>query len=478
MYHQSNVSRLSLRNLLMISLIAMFFSCSKSNPANNSSAAITSFNFLKATNPIAVDATASISGTNINIFLPPGTNTNALVASFNLSDSAIVRVNGVAQQSGVTAVDFSTPVNYTVSAQNGSTQSYTVTVTTDISTIDQNVTAFMSKYNVPGLSIAITLDEKLVYVKAYGQSDVEDNQNANNQNLYRIASLSKQITSVAIMKLMDQGKINMDDKVFGPGSILGTEYGTFPYGPGVTDITVSELLHHTEGGWPVNGNDPMLTNPTMTAPQLISWTLNNDTLTSPPGTAYIYSHFGYCVLGRVIEKITGLSYTEAIQSLVLQPSGISDMVIAGNTLAQRAPNEVKYYDAQDEQLPYDFNITRMDATEGWLASATDLARFLVHVDGLSPLTIISSNAVNVMTSGSAANPKYGCGWELNDINWFHHGNLPGTGTEQARTVQSGNFNFVILTNTSNQDPNFNGDMDNIFWTSISNTPAWPTYDLF
>jgi D-alanyl-D-alanine carboxypeptidase len=472
-------SLFNLRIILLLLLTVFSLSCSKSDSNDHSSASITSFSFLKSANSVPVDSYSSISGLNINIFLPPGTNVNALIANFTLSDSATVRVNGVAQQAGITPNNFSGPVSYTVSSLNGSVQTFTVNLVTGIGSIDQNVAAFMSQYNVPALSIAITLNDKLVYTRAYGKSDVENNQDAVTQNLFRISSLSKQITSVAIMKLMDQGKIHMSDPVFGPGAILGTEFGSQPYGPDITNITVGELLHHTEGGWPDDNTDPLGTNPSFTTQEIISWGLNNVPLLTSPGTAnsYYYSHFGFSILGRVIEKITGQPYTAAVQSLVLQPSGISDMQIAGNTLAQRLPNEVKYY-SQNDGDPYSFNITRMDAANGWVATATDLARFLVHVDGLSPATIISPNAITVMTTGSTANKNYACGWEVNQYNWFHHGNLPGTGTSQAITTQSGNFNYVILTNGSSSDPNFSNNMDNIFWSALGTNTNWPTYNLF
>jgi D-alanyl-D-alanine carboxypeptidase len=465
--------------LSLLFLTTVLISCKKSDPnIKPGSSAILSFSFLKPVNQIPVDATASINGANITIFLPPGTNVNALKASFTLSGNAVASVSGVTQQSGLTANNFAAPVTYAVTTQNGNTQSYTVTLITDMTAIDQNVAAFMSKYNIPGLSLAITKDDKLVYVKSYGKADVEGNQNANTQNLYRISALSKQITSAAIMKLMDQGKVHMTDRVFGPGAILGNDYGTKPYTPWLSAITVGELLHHTSGGWAYNNNDPFGYNPSMSIQQLISWALDNQPTVNPPGTVFNYSHFGYAILGRVIEKITGMSYAQAVQSLVLQPSGISDMQIAGNGLAQRAPNEVKYYDQSGNNRAYTFNINRMDATNGWLASATDLAKFLVHVDGLSSKTILSPNAITVMSTGSVANPKYGCGWELNQFNWYHHGSLPGTGTSQAITTQNGNFNYVILANSLSSDPNFAGDMDNIFWSSVNNISVWPGYDLF
>jgi len=295
MYKKSGFIPTTLRNITLLSLVVLVFSCSKSNSPNNSASSITGFSFNQANNPIPVSSTAAINGTNISIFLPAGTNPNALIPTFTLSDSAIVRVNGVAQVSGVTPGNFSGPVSYDVVAASGVTQTYTVTLTTDISALDQSVSAFMKQYSVPGLSLAITLNDKLVYVKAYGQSDVEDNQAATTNNLYRISSLSKQITSAVIMKLMDQGKINMTDKVFGPGAILGTEYGTLPYGSGITGITVSDLLHHTEGGWPDDNTDPLGQNPSMSVQQIVSWGLDNVPLITAPGTpsSYYYSHFGY-----------------------------------------------------------------------------------------------------------------------------------------------------------------------------------------
>ncbi|MBS1527464.1 MAG: beta-lactamase family protein [Bacteroidetes bacterium] len=182
------------------------------------------------------------------------------------------------------------------------------------------------------------------------------------------------------------------------------------------------------------------------------------------------------MLGRVIEKITGKSYQQAVQDLVLTPCGITDMAIGGNTLAQRMPNEVKYY-GQSGEDPYAYNITRMDAHGGWVATATDLARFLVRVDGFSSKPdIISNSARTTMITGSSANPAYGCGWAIAGQNYFHQGSLPGTATEQARTQQG--FNFVILTNTRSLDANFTTALDQLFWNAYAKSPAWMTGDLF
>ena len=345
-----------------------------------------------------------------------------------------------------------------------------------VAALDDEVNTFMTTYNVPAVSVAITKGEKLVYLKAYGTSEKSKSTKAVISDRYRLASLSKQFTSVAIMKLLDEGKIKLDDKVFGDGALLGKTYGTKTYGLHITDITVDELLHHTSGGWGNEVNDPMFSNPGMTAAQLITWTLDNRPLDHVPGTNYDYSNFGYCILGRVIEKITGQTYEEAVKTLVLKPIGITDMTIGGNTLAQKLSKEVTYY-GQSGEDPYAYNISRMDSHGGWVATAADLARFLVYIDKFPIRTdILSSSALNLMYTGSTANAAYGCGWAIAGKNYFHQGSLPGTATEQAR-LDNG-FNFVILTNTRSLKNNFDNDLDQIFWKTYAKNPSWSTDDLF
>ena len=366
----------------------------------------------------------------------------------------------------------------TDSSNNNNNNNNNNTSQVDLPQVDNYVNSFMTTYAVPGVSVAITKNGKLVYAKSYGKADQASSTDAKNTSLYRLASVSKPITSVAIMKLVEAGTISLSDKVFGTGSILGTMYGTQPYGPNITNITVDELLHHTAGGWTNDGSDPMFTNISMSQAQLISWTLDNRPLDHVPGTNYAYSNFGFCVLGRIIEKVSGQSYEEYVKANVLQPSGITDMQIAGNTLADKKPNEVTYY-GQGGEDPYIYNIARMDAHGGWLATATDLARFLVHVDGFTTKPdIINSTSIAAMTAGSTANTEYGCGWSVNSAgNWWHLGSLPGTCTDIVRA--SNGFCWVVLCNTRSSNANFAGDLDGLIWHAVNdNTTAWQDIDQF
>ncbi len=344
--------------------------------------------------------------------------------------------------------------------------------------VDDGVRDFMAKYNVPGLSLALVKEGKLIYAKGYGFANRQASEYVDTASLFRIASVSKPVTAIAIMKLAEEGKVTLDAKVFGAEGILGTTYGSQPYQQNITNITIRHLLQHTAGGWQNDANDPMFTNPSRTAPELITWTLNNRPLTSTPGTTYAYSNFGYSILGRVVEKLTGKTYEDYVKSEILMPLGITRMRIGGNTEAERKDGEVKYY-GQSGQDPYAYNITRMDAHGGWIASAKDLMKLLTAADGFNTKPdILKSASIQTMTAGSSANPAYGMGWMVNSANnWWHTGSLPGTATMMART--SGGFSWAILTNTNSLESNFGSDMDQLIWRAINNSNTqWPAKDLF
>lgn len=350
----------------------------------------------------------------------------------------------------------------------------------DIAALDNAVQAYMDKYGVPGLSLAITKGEKLVYVKAYGKADKEANQDLTIQHKFRVASISKSITGIAFMKLVEQGKLSLDDKVFGSGALLGTTYGTKDYTANVQAITVRHLLNHTAGGWNNQANDPMFTNPTMTADQLITWTLDNRPLARAPGVAYDYSNFGYCILGRIVEKVSGKSYEQYVKDEVLKPAGVTEMAVGGNTLADRKTNEVKYYGTTAGGAnPYAYNIARMDAHGGWIASAKDLARLLVHVDGFSAKSdILSASSITAMTTApSLAVPSgYSLGWSVNAAkHWWHTGSIPGTSAIWVRT--SLGYNWAVLTNTRAGGSELD-ELDALVWKALNGGAVWQDIEQF
>src|SRR5262245_6949951 len=99
----------------------------------------------------------------------------------------------------------------------------------DLSLIDGQILSYMNKHAIPGLSIAISQHERLVYAEGFGDADTTTREKVNPRHLFRIASISKPITAVAAVDLVEAGKLELDQRVFGTGALLGTLYGTTPY---------------------------------------------------------------------------------------------------------------------------------------------------------------------------------------------------------------------------------------------------------
>lgn len=346
--------------------------------------------------------------------------------------------------------------------------------------IDDEIYAFLTKYQLPGVSIAIVRHGKLVYAKGYGLADKETSTPIDTSSLFRIASLSKWITSAAIMTLIQDGKLKIDDKVFGAGAILGTTYGTLPYKSYITDITVSDLLHHTVGGWGNASNDPMFSNPSLNADAHLSWVLNNVPLVNPPGEVLVYSNVGFSILCRIIEKLSGTTYEQYIRTHIFKPAGIKNMKIGSSSLASREPNEVKYYGLGTAN-PYGYHantIPRLGGVGGWIASHIDLMRFMVRVDGYDTVPdILTTQTLKTMSTKGANSGSYACGFRVSSTgNWFHGGTLTGTRAWMVKTTKG--FSWAILINTS-ASGNLNQDLDKLIWPVVNNTSfQWPNHDLF
>src|SRR5206468_11191638 len=134
---------------------------------------------------------------------------------------------------------------------------------------------------------------------------------------FRVASVSKPITSVAVMTLTEAHFLDLDRNVFGPNSILGARFPTPAGNERINKITVRHLLEHVSG-FSNTPDDPMFQNTSYTQDKLINWVLSSPDrfLTRDPGTLYEYSNFGYCILGRVIEQISGTSYEQYVKTYV------------------------------------------------------------------------------------------------------------------------------------------------------------------
>jgi len=321
--------------------------------------------------------------------------------------------------------------------------------------------AFLAENGVPGFSVAFGRDGQIAFEAGYGFADAEKKESVTPQHRFRIASISKPITATAVMMAVEKGLLKLDSKVFGPQGILGETYGSgLP--EKITAITVDHLLTHTSGGWTNDRNDPMFADKAMTHEELIPWALKNGVQPNEPGKAYAYSNFGYCVLGRVLEKVTKMPYETLLKEHVLAKCGITSMQLGGNTLAERKLQEVVYH-MPEAEAPYRMNVTRMDAHGGWIATAGDLVRF---AGGLEKL--INADSLRTMTTAGVS-ASYARGWNINKVpNWWHTGSLPGTATILVRTAKG--ICWAGLMNTRSEG--IGGRLDELMWKLARSVRGW------
>ncbi len=335
-------------------------------------------------------------------------------------------------------------------------------------------------------------------------ADVEAGEAVTTNSLFRIASLSKPITAVAILKLVDVGEIELDSKVV---EVLGLQPEQYAGDPRIEQITIRQLLHHY-GGWNRDrSGDPMFMarkiaksrNVEMppSRAQIRDWMFARE-LDSDPGTEYAYSNFGYMLLGQVIEKVSGLKYEQYLQQHIFHPLDLKQFQLGRTSLKHRAENEVRYYangKKRQSLIPVDhgekvappygtFVLETMDAHGGWLATASDLALFVVAVDLVGP-NLLSPESVQAMTARFPGpnNKKpqpvyYGCGWLVRELknggkNIWHNGALPGTST--LLVARHDGYTWAVLFNARRtaDGANLSGAIDSLMHRAVNQTQYWP-----
>lgn len=375
---------------------------------------------------------------------------------------------------------------------------------------DGRIEAFQAQWGVPGLGVAVVRDGKLVYARGYGVAVEGTGEPVKATHRFRIASLSKPVTAAAVMQLVEAGMLDLDDPAFDYVDHLDPAPGATP-DPRLEDVTVRHLLEHS-GGWDREVSpDPLFQPyeaaatvgaPAPASPETIIRYMLGRSLDFDPGTRYAYSNFGYTVLGRIIEDVTGMAYGEYMTAHVLAPMGIERMAIGRTRLSERQQQEVAYHDlrgATGESVypgeglvptPYGtFHQESLDAVGGWIASPVDVMRFVTSVDGQANRPdLLGPSAVDEMTARpdlaywSASPFWYGKGWLVRpsggDANWWHDGLLPGTTTFMVRANHG--FSWVILANASATDfcCAMTAAMDQLMWEAVSAVPTWPEHDLF
>lgn len=367
--------------------------------------------------------------------------------------------------------------------------------------IDVFMEKFRQQNQLKGVSLAIVKDEKLVFAKGYGFANEEAQIQVTPNHLFRLASVSKLITAIAIMKLVENSKISLESKVFGKDGILNDEQFLNIKDKRLGKITVRNLLNHS-GGWTQHYGDLAFLPKAVAKGTGESLPVNIDSYIKfvtthnvhfEPGSHSTYSNLGYLILGKVIAKVSGTDYETFVRKDVLEPAGIVDMKLGGSFIEQALPNEVRYYQPEDGQPIESFDgsgrmvpktyggndIHLLGSAGGWLASALDLMKLVVVIDNDPTVKdILSPESIREMTrvDPTGLDPL---GWRTTNERgeWWRTGTLPGTSALVKR--QSNGISWVILSNTSNyKGPRLAIEMDRLMTKILLKVNQWPNYDLF
>jgi N-acyl-D-amino-acid deacylase len=386
---------------------------------------------------------------------------------------------------------------------------------------DELMTAFMREHKPPGAALAVTYHGRLVYARGFGHADVEEREAVRPRSLFRIASVSKPFTAAAVLHLVEQGKLKLDERVLPLLKLEPHLERGARLDPRWHEIRLHHCLQHTAGWDRDRSFDPMgaataeqvakaLKVPLPVHPKAIIRYMLGKPLDFAPGAAYAYSNFGYCVLGRVIEAVSKKPYHEFVSERILAPLGIREMRLGKNLFKDRARGEVKYYDSghrtgraicgprlgQQVPLPYGVEcVESMDANGGWIASAVDLMRFAVTLDDPKKSPILKEESILAMLApppgplghGPAGRPKpvyYGCGWEVrparqpDKFTKWHTGGLAGTST--LLVCRQDGINWAVLFNSdAGRDGKAFADLiDPLLHKPADEVKSWPEVDLF
>jgi CubicO group peptidase (beta-lactamase class C family) len=391
------------------------------------------------------------------------------------------------------------------------------TAVAGMESFDKTITDFMRKFSIPGGAVAVMRDGKLIYARGFGYADVESKTPVQPDALFRIASVSKTMTSAAVMKLVEEGKLKLDDRVAPLIAHLTPAPGA-TVDPRWEQITIRHLLTHT-GGWdrlkPNGGFDPIdrpttaaaaVNAPAPASGETLIRYMKGMPLDFNPGEKFAYSNFGYIILGRVIERVSGMPYREYVRARVLQPVGANRTQQGRSRMQDAIAGEVKYYLPGEPGLGLTapmvpsvfpgegtvpltyggFHLEASDASGAWVSSAIDLLRFVGGVDGRAHRPdILSPGLVAEMTgSGPTVCASGGCFWGLGwvvrptqgDATWTHGGSMPGTTSMLVRSYH--NFSWVGLFNARSVTPNSEAELDAALWNALGGATSFPTHDLF
>jgi CubicO group peptidase (beta-lactamase class C family) len=311
-----------------------------------------------------------------------------------------------------------------------------------IKLIEAAIAAEMSKQNIPGLSVAVVTDNGLRWSNGYGFADLENFVPAKAGTVYRLGSISKPVTAVAVMQLVERGKLDLDAPVQ-------------KYCPAFPEkqwpVTTRHLLGHLSGIRHYKSEEEY--GSTRRYDSIVAGLdmFKNEPLLHEPGVKYTYTTFGYTVLGCALEGASGQKFADYVSENVLKPAGMDRMRID-------SINELIYNRAQGYQRTRDGKLRNSDIADtsyklpggGFVSTVEDLAKFAIAVETYSVLkreTVEQMFTSQKLRDGKETN--YGLGWSVqtqNNQKTVGHSGAQQRVSTYLHMIPARNFAVAIMVN--------------------------------
>ena len=308
--------------------------------------------------------------------------------------------------------------------------------------IDAYVQRVMQKRHIPGVSVAVVQDGHVILAKWYGLANVELGVPATENTVYQLASVTKTFTATAIMMLVREGKLALDDEIAERLTDLPAAW---------EKVTVRHLLSHTSGIKSYTSvQDFHKTARKDYAQREILDLVAKEPLEFPPGEKWNYSNTGYFLLGMLIEKVTGKSYGEFLAERIFKPLEMTQTRV--NELQAIIPNRAQGYHWDAKELRNgDYVSPTQPFAAGMLVSS--ISDMLKWDTALSNHVLLEATSLEPMWTptqlSKGGEAGYGFGWEIAKVNGHrlisHGGGIPGFSTQLSRFVDD-KLTVIVLTN--------------------------------
>jgi D-alanyl-D-alanine carboxypeptidase len=337
--------------------------------------------------------------------------------------------------------------------------------------VDRFVREQMTARHIPGAAVAVVSRGKVVHLEGYGLADVEHEVPVTEHTVFELASVSKQFTATAIMLLVQDGALSLDDTITGVVDSLPTAWSA---------ITIRHLLSHTAGLPDYSRPEFHLHVREEYTPRQLARLVMNAPLDFAPGAKHSYSNTGYALLGMAIEARSGKSYGTFLRQRIFEPLGMRDSRF--NDRRAIIPHRARGYSLVDYTLQ---NAAYTDpsapyAAGGLVSSAADMATWMQAQGSEKLLTRANWQQLWTearLTDGTAV--SYGLGWYVRH-DWSrtrveHRGGIEGFSNYDARFVED-SLAVVLLSNADVPFGRFGWGLFSIYLPETRYVPPRPIVD--